>query len=73
VGILNDYQMLQVRQQDDPHLYISTGASAATASGRIAYFLGLQGPAGLASIRPVPARWSPCIRRSSACRRENAR
>lgn len=46
VGIFsNDYQMLQVRQQDDPHLYISTGASAATASGRIAYFLGLQGPA----------------------------
>ncbi|MFZ4849480.1 MAG: polyketide synthase, partial [Caldilinea sp.] len=46
VGIFsNDYQMLQVKQQDDPHLYISTGASAATASGRIAYFLGLQGPA----------------------------
>jgi acyl transferase domain-containing protein/7-keto-8-aminopelargonate synthetase-like enzyme len=46
VGIFsNDYQMLQVKQQDDPHLYISTGASAATASGRISYFLGLHGPA----------------------------
>ena len=46
VGIFsNDYQMLQVKQQDDPHLYVSTGASAATASGRIAYFLGLHGPA----------------------------
>lgn len=46
VGIFsNDYQMLQVKQQDDPHLYMSTGASAATASGRIAYFLGLHGPA----------------------------
>ena len=46
VGIFsNDYQMLQVKQQDHPHLYASTGASAATASGRIAYFLGLHGPA----------------------------
>lgn len=46
VGIFsNDYQMLQVKQQDAPHLYVSTGASAATASGRIAYFLGLHGPA----------------------------
>jgi len=45
VGIFsNDYQMLQVKR-DDPHLYISTGASAATASGRISYFLGLHGPA----------------------------
>lgn len=46
VGIFgSDYQMLQVKQQDDPHLYISTGASAATASGRIAYFFGWHGPA----------------------------
>ncbi len=46
VGIFtNDYQMLEVKQQDDPHLYMSTGASAATASGRIAYFFGWHGPA----------------------------
>ena len=46
VGIFsNDYQLLQVKQQDAPHLYSSTGASAATASGRISYFLGLHGPA----------------------------
>jgi acyl transferase domain-containing protein/7-keto-8-aminopelargonate synthetase-like enzyme len=46
VGIFsNDYQMLQIKQNDAPHLYGSTGTSAATASGRLSYFLGLQGPA----------------------------
>ena len=46
VGIFsNDYQLLQVKQNDAPHLYGSTGTSAATASGRLSYFLGLQGPA----------------------------
>ena len=46
VGIFtNDYQMLQVKQREDPHLYLSTGASAATASGRISYFFGWHGPA----------------------------
>ncbi len=45
VGIFsNDYQLLQV-QQREPHLYFSTGTSAATASGRIAYFFDLHGPA----------------------------
>lgn len=46
VGIFsNDYQLLQIKQNDAPHLYGSTGTSAATASGRLSYFLGLQGPA----------------------------
>ena len=46
VGIFtNDYQLLQVEQRENPHLYDSTGASAATASGRIAYFFGWHGPA----------------------------
>jgi acyl transferase domain-containing protein len=46
VGIfLNDYQLLQIKQNAAPHLYGSTGTSAATASGRLSYFLGLQGPA----------------------------
>lgn len=48
VGIFsNDYQRLQVQQtgQEEQHLYLNTGTSAATASGRISYFLGLQGPA----------------------------
>ncbi len=48
VGIFsNDYQRLQHQQtaQDEQHLYLNTGTSAATASGRISYFLGLQGPA----------------------------
>ena len=46
VGISsNDYQLLQVRQNDTPNLYESTGTSAATASGRLSHFLGLRGPA----------------------------
>ncbi len=46
VGIFtNDYQLLQVKQNDDPHLYMSTGTASATASGRLSYFFGFQGPA----------------------------
>ncbi len=46
VGIFtNDYQLLQAKQREDPHLYHSTGVSAATASGRISYFFGWHGPA----------------------------
>ena len=48
VGIFsNDYQRMQIQQtpQDELHLYLKTGTSAATASGRISYVLGLEGPA----------------------------
>lgn len=46
VGIFtNDYQTMQMRQTTDPSLYLSTGTSSATASGRLSYFFGLKGPA----------------------------
>ncbi|MEM9459721.1 MAG: aminotransferase class I/II-fold pyridoxal phosphate-dependent enzyme [Myxococcota bacterium] len=46
IGIFsNDYQTMQMRGTDDPNLYMSTGTSSATASGRLSYFFGLRGPA----------------------------
>ncbi|RKG92067.1 type I polyketide synthase [Corallococcus terminator] len=43
----HDYESLQLRQQSPQELgpYFATGNSSALASGRLSYFLGLQGPA----------------------------
>ena len=40
----HDYQWLQLKKTDATELYFKTGTSAATAVGRLSYFLGLQGP-----------------------------
>jgi acyl transferase domain-containing protein/7-keto-8-aminopelargonate synthetase-like enzyme len=46
VGLFsNDYQRLQVRQNNDPTPYFGTGTSPATASGRLSYFFDFHGPA----------------------------
>ncbi|MBF0100084.1 MAG: SDR family NAD(P)-dependent oxidoreductase [Desulfobacterales bacterium] len=48
VGIFShDYETLQIRQNEDSDYdaYYGTGNSASLAAGRIAYFLGFQGPA----------------------------
>ncbi len=46
VGIFaDDYKLLQAKQPVGLSTYFGTGTFSATAAGRIAYFLGLQGPA----------------------------
>jgi myxalamid-type polyketide synthase MxaB len=46
VGLFSDdYKLLQAKQGDDLSTYFGTGTANAIAAGRIAYFLGTQGPA----------------------------
>lgn len=46
VGIFSDdYKLLQTKQGLDLSTYFGTGTSSAVAAGRIAYFLGTEGPA----------------------------
>ncbi|MBU6352359.1 MAG: type I polyketide synthase, partial [Chloroflexi bacterium] len=41
----DDYKLLQVKQQESLSLYFGTGTANSIAAGRVAYFLGTQGPA----------------------------
>ncbi len=41
----DDYKLLQVKQQESLSPYFGTGTANAIAAGRVAYFLGTQGPA----------------------------
>jgi len=46
VGIFsNDYRHLQIKQNQEPDFYSSTGNSFSTASGRLSYFFDFYGPA----------------------------
>ena len=74
VGIAStDYASLQVKTSELARLgaYYGSGIAHSVAAGRIAYVLGLQGPA-CRSTRRARRRWSPCTWRVRACARTSA-